>query len=288
MKKQSDLEIQGQFRELLGRNFMAMAPVACILYFSLGFVDASLAQGNKAFFLGLRLLFGLPTLVSFLWVKYKGFEHIAVLSFLSFVFSGTGVGVISYYLGGITSDYYFGLLIISFLQFTFLPLDTKWCILLDLYWITFFMVINTYDRPYEMELVIKQASNYLSFVIFKFIAASKSRKLIYDNFEKVSLEKELTFKNNVQKLFGELCHLINNPLFISKSVVKKVIRKTPDRDENKQTFELLEKSLGAQKRIQVVVTKMLELQSADDIDFTKYQEFLTNEDKVKEEAAKIV
>jgi hypothetical protein len=204
-------------------------------------------------------------------------KQIAIISYLSFVFSGLGVAVISYFLGGIVSDYYFGVLIISFLQFTFVPLAKRWSILLDFIYIIFFFGLNTYNHDYDQALLVRQVSNYLSFALFKFIAVNRSRKHIYDSIENISLLKELNSRTNVQNIFGELCHLINNPLFISTNVTKKAMKNIPPTPENVKTHKLLTKSLTAQYRIGTVIEKMLSLQSDKEVDINQYKEFLTTE-----------
>ncbi len=243
------------FDDLLKENFLFVAPYIIFVYPLLSIVDAQLAKGNFLFFLFLRVIFLLPLITSYFIVK----KHLKSWSiyfhvYAQFFFLGLGVCTTSYFLGGLSSDYYFGLIIISFLQYTFLPLKARNGLILDIFYMLAFFTINTYEIEFSEDLLLKQMTNFVSFVVFKYLASRRSQKLIYGSMHRYSLDKELNDNEEAAQLFGELCHLISNPLFISQSLVKKASLITKESEiEN-----MLSKSITAHERISQVVKKMLE------------------------------
>jgi len=243
------------FDDLLKENFLFVAPYILTIYPFMAVIDSQMAHGRFLLFLFLRVLFVIPVLISYIGLKKRYFtstphKHIYTL----FISTGLGVCVISYFLGGMTSDYYFGLIIISFLQFTFVPLKAKNGLFLDIFYFVAFFTINNYDIPFDKTLFIKQSSNFISFVVFKYLASKRSSNLIFGSMHRYTLDKESSDNKDAAELFGELCHLISNPLFISQSLVKKALQKT----RQTEVENLLSKSLHSHERISIVVKKMLQ------------------------------
>lgn len=243
------------FDDLLTENFLLVAPFVIIIYPMMGIIDSHLAQGNVLFFFLVRFAFIIPVIISYIIIK-KNILHIPVIYHIysQFIFPSIGVCLISYYLGGLTSDYYFGLIIVSFLQFTFLPIKAKNALILDIFYYITFYALNFLPFDHDISLFFKQSSNFITFIFFKYISSKRSENLIFGSMHRYSLDKDLNDNEEAAQLFGELCHLISNPLFISQSLVKKASVKTTD----PELESMLNKSLWAHERITAVVKKMLE------------------------------
>lgn len=266
------------FDDLLKENFLFVAPYVLIVYPIMAVIDAQMAHGRFLLFLFLRVLFVLPVLVSYVGLKkgyFKGTPHRHIYGL--FISAGLGVCVISYFLGGMTSDYYFGLVIVSFLQFTFLPLKAKNGLFLDIFYFVAFFSINNYGIPFDKTLFIKQSSNFISFVVFKYLASTRSSNLIFGSMHRYTMDKETSDNKDAADLFGELCHLISNPLFISQSLVRKALQKS----RQTEVENLLSKALQSHDRISNVVKKMLQF-NRDQANIKTYKNSLINSENDSE------
>ena len=245
------------FDDLLKENFFLVVPYIIVVFPLLGLIDAEVAKTTPYFYIFLRFLFVIPIIISYILLK-KNMDKIPIICHIysQFLLLGVGVCVVSYYLGGITSDYYFGLIIISFLQFTFMPLKANKGLFLDILYFIFFFVLNFIPFDHDTSLLFKQMTNYISFIFFKYISSRRSQDLIYGSMHRYSMDKDLNDNEEAAQVFGELCHLISNPLFISQTVVKNAIKMSKNLDPDIEA--MLNKSLWAQDRISDVVKKMLE------------------------------
>ena len=254
-------DLNKSLQEFKRENFKLLGPFAFLVYIGLSFVDSSLSDKGLTLFIGLRFLFILPTITLSTFSRRVPLKNIDLIIFISFLSAGLGVSIISYYLGGISSDYYFGLIIVSFVQYAFAPLDRGLTILLDVLLFTIFFSINVFPFEFPPNEIVKQVSNYLSFFILKIIVVLKSRELIIGALNKERLEQELESQRKIQSVLGELCHLFNNPLFISMSILKKIKknRNLPDSEMNN-----LNKVFESNERMEKVLKKMLDITSKDD------------------------
>ena len=249
-------DLQHSLQKFKQDNFKVLGPTAFFIYICLAFVDQGLSERGLAFFLVLRLIFVFPTLFLSLLVDKVSPKKVDIVIFLGFLFAGAGVSVISYFLGGIQSDYYFGLIIVSFVQYAFAPLDRYYSIVLDIAFLLMFFALNTIPFEYPSEEIIKQVSNFVSFLILKFMVVLRSRNVVIDAIKKVRLERELEGQKNIQKVLGELCHLFNNPLFISMSLLKK-LKKGNGLSESEKSS--LSKIYESNERMNKVLQKMLKI-----------------------------
>lgn len=242
-------------------NYKSLGFYAFIIYIALCATDANSFGGQIGLFFLLRFIFILPMLLFSQFSMNFNNNSLDAAVMFSFFWVSLGVSIISYTLGGLTSDYYFGMVIVSFVQYAFTPLSFKKALVLDIFCGGSFFIINTMPDEIPNELIIKQATNYLSFILLKYAVVNKSQRLIKDALKKVSLEEELKNKKNIQSIFGELCHLFNNPLFISLSLLNKIKRGTKDI----QMRQNLEKIIESNKRMETVVKRMLELHDSEDV-----------------------
>lgn len=242
-------------------NFKTLGPYAFCIYMVLFWVDYNLVKTNIWTFFWLRLIFILPMITLSQLSGKMNKKTIDLAIMVSFISTSLGLSLISYHLGGIVSDYYFGLLIISFVQYAFTPLPLRKTIILDALNGIIFFSINLYQFDFPQEEIVKQVSNFLSFVLLKYIVVNRSNTLLSDSLKKAAIEEELRGKKILQKVFGELCHLFNNPLFISISVLKKTQKKI----EDPEISHCLDKALLANQRMEIVLRKMLELQESQEI-----------------------
>jgi hypothetical protein len=198
----------------------------------------------------------MPTALFALFVDKVDSKHFDIVTFFCFISLAFGISIISYLIGGIASDYYFGIIIISFVQFAFLPINFRLTLTLDILFFVIFFLINTVPFNYPSEEIIKQVSNFGSFSLLKFFVVRRSHSLIIDALRKVSLERELENQKHAQKILGELCHLFNNPLFISMSIIKKLSgQKDLDPDNQKK----LAKAYESNNRMAKVLRRMLDI-----------------------------
>ncbi|MCF8059606.1 MAG: hypothetical protein K9K67_09935 [Bacteriovoracaceae bacterium] len=253
---ENNYNIERTYEEYKRGNFKFLGPIAFIVYIALSFVDMGLTETSLWLLLSVRFFFILPTIFLSLNVEKIKVLSVDQLIFTSFFFAGIGISIISYLLGGLSSDYYFGILIISFVQFAFAPMSFKMTLILDITLFLIFFCINTLPFNYPTEEIIKQASNYITFIVLKLLTVHRSKSLIMSAIVKVDLEKELENQKHVQKVLGELCHLFNNPLFISMSLIKKLKSEKGFSDEN---IGKLERVLDSNERMRLVLRKMLDI-----------------------------
>lgn len=270
-----NLDIVESFENFRRENFYTMSRIGIAIYLFLSYIDSFMVLDHSLGFLFLiRLIFITPTFILFYLLK-KGLVKSLDFCILGvFISASCGVSTVAYLGGGLSSDYYFGLVIVSFLQFTFVPMSLKKAIFLDVVFLLIYFPVNYLCFEYEQLVLIKQLSNYLTFSIMKFFAVTRSRNLIINGFKNVGLEKELTHKERVQFLFGKLCHLLNNPLFISMNMVRRINQDKLDEADR----DRLNRSLNAQDRMSKVLRRMLELHHDQDVDLEKYQEFFNDDD----------
>lgn len=250
--------IQESFQEFKRENFILLGPIASLIFLSLSLVDHSIVQTDVSFwsFFLVRLGFIAPTLAISFIIKGIQRRSVDLAIFFSFLFPGIGISIISVLLGGIKSDYYFGLLIISFVQFSFVPIRPNLTLVLDILLFALFFSINCALAEYSQAELIKQVSNYLSFALLKFFIVRKSSSMMLSALKSIDYEKQLDNQKNLQGVLGELCHLFNNPLFISMSLIKK-IKKEKRLEEDLQ--EKVDKIYDANERMSNVLQKMLNL-----------------------------
>ncbi|WP_127717161.1 hypothetical protein [Halobacteriovorax sp. HLS] len=263
---------------LLRTNFITMAPIACVVFILLAFIDASLSHRSLFLFLAVRIIFILPTFFVYLFLRKNKTHNIELMSLITFGFAGVGVSVISYLLGGITSDYYFGLLIVSLLQLTFTPIRMKHALSLELFLTSVFFTLNYLPFDHSSSLLIKQISNYASYAVFKFIAIKQYRKFMFDSFDKIELEQEIENRKQVDSIFSELCHQVNNPLFISKGLTKQILKNElviADSSLNEKVI----KSYKSQERIQEVLLKLQNLKNQKEVAVADYRSSLQNKEQ---------
>ncbi len=271
----NEIDINESFENFRLENFYSMSRLGILIYLSLSYIDSFMVTDHSLLYLFLvRLTFITPTIVLYILLKKGIVKNLDFCILTIFISVAVGVSYVAYLGGGLSSDYYFGLVIVSFLQFTFVPMSLRKAIFLDLIFILVYFPINYLAFDYEKLIIIKQLSNYLTFSIMKFFAVTRSRNLIVNGFKNLSLEKELTHKSRVQFLFGRLCHLLNNPLFISINMVRRLDQNTM----TSQDVERVGRSIKAQERMTKVLRRMLELHHDQDVDLDKYQEFFNDED----------
>ena len=236
-------------------SFIKIGPSAIIVYWLLCFIDSHLANTHLLDFFLYRFLFSLPMIICIILVKLDKKVSLNILAIISMGFIFTGVSVISYQVSGIQSDYYFGIIIVSFLQFIFFPITIIQTILLDLYAMILYFGINSKHQHFELTLFYKQLSNFLSFVILKLIAVKTFNKMLHNNVRYVEIQKELKHKEKVQKLMGDLCHLLNNPMFVTQNYNERII----DSNSMEEIKEFADKSNLGINRMKKVTDEMLSI-----------------------------
>lgn len=251
--------ISNQFDYYRRENFKKLGLVAFVIYTLLAFVDYSLLKKNLSLLLVLRIIFITPTALASVVIDRFPSKFTDAFIFSSFFIAAMGVSLISYLLGGISSDYYFGIIIISFVQYSFVPIKFKYLIIFDLAIYFLFFSVNTIPFNYESAEIIKQSSNYWSFSILKLVLASKSEGMLKDALKKTTLEKELEGKKKFQLVLGELLHLLNNPLFISMGLVQRLNKEEDLSPENQAKLEKIQE---ANFRMEKVLKKIRDVRAA--------------------------
>jgi hypothetical protein len=259
---QTTPHIQQSFQEFKRENFVLLGPIASLIFILLSVVDTSTSSTSYDFwyFFFVRFLFVLPTFVFSILIKKVESSSVDLAIFFSFLFPGIGISIVSLMLGGLSSDYYFGLLIISFVQFSFVPIRPKLTLSLDILLFVIFFGVNTYFSEYQSSELVKQVSNYLSFALLKFFIARKSSSLMLNALKSIDYKKQLDNQRNIQGVLGELCHLFNNPLFISMSLIKKI---KGEEELKEKVLERVNKIYEANERMNKVLQKMLALTEKD-------------------------
>lgn len=249
------------FDDLMRDNFIKLIPIGVFINILISWVDYLIAERNFLLYFSLRAIFSLPAVICFIAIKKGIFKDVRLHLHISIFFFGLGISITSYFLGGLESDYYFALIILSFLQFTFFPSNGKAAFLSDVILIGIFMSVNTIPFDYNKKLLITQLTNICVFTIFKSIALYKAENIIYRNFQGRVIESHLLSNEEVRRTFSELCHLVSNPIMISIALTKKSISKT----DNTELEALLDRSLGPQLRIQTMVKKVLDLETKESL-----------------------
>jgi|GEM_PF-2116387 len=265
--------LEKEFNHFKSQNLIKLGLPAIIIYLLNSLADYSLVKRDFLFFFGVRAIFISPYFLYLLF--HKNVSQKFIDSFVIFIFfaAAAGVSTVSYYMGGLTTDYYFGIIVVSFAQLAFIPLSLSLSIVLDLSFALVFFTLNFLPFEHSQELIIKQITNYASFSILKLLIANRSRNLILTALSSIKLKKELGERTHVQKLLGELSHLFNNPLFISMTILKK-LKRSDNNDSEEEVQRSLEKAYQANKRMAEVASKMLELYKRKDDDFEMQKDFL--------------
>lgn len=235
---------------------------ALFIYLGISFVDASLSPsyGAETFFF-LRLFFFSPYMLIYAFRKKLNLKYIQAYGFIIFFSVALGVCFVSYLLGGIQSEYYFGVLIISFTQFVAMPFRTRETIILEALIITLYFTINTLPFDISPELFSKQLSNFISYAIIKIVVSGSFYNTVANSIRSKDLQKRLEQRENIQLVFGEMCHLFNNPLFISQAMLQKA--KKVDGDEQ---IKHIDKAMEANLRIQGILKEIQEVQTKKEIE----------------------
>jgi len=269
--------IDRQYHEMLVENLRSLIPLGVVFVTGFSYIDFLMNSENSLilYFL-IRLISCLPMILFFL-LHERLSSHIRTVSIFAFSSVVLGASISSFLIGGLNSDYYIAILIISFIQLSFMPLAMKFTIALEIIYFLLFFPLNIIPFDLENSLVLKQMVNYLSFSTLKIAASKRARKLLEMSFNNARLENELKTKEKIQEIFGELCHLINNPLFISQSLTKRTLKQ---HELDKDAVSDLENSYDAQKRIELVVKRLTHLYDNREINLAEYQDLL---EKTKEE-----
>ena len=252
------------FSEYKRETIITITPYALMVYWSLSFIDSHLAQESLLKYFSYRFAFSIPMLFSFLLIKYKKKGSETLLAMVSMAFIHMGVTTISYQIGGIQTDYYFGIVIVSFLQFIFFPFTIVQTILLDIYATAFYFGLNSLHPDFEFTLFYKQFTNYLSFALLKIVAVKTFNKMLLNNAQYFEIQNELKNKKKTQKLMGDLCHLLNNPLHVTLNY-NEMISKSSDLEKIKEYAIKSNRGIDNMKK---VTHEMLEIYEGnkDEID----------------------
>ncbi len=136
------------------------------------------------------------------------------------------------------------LLVFSFVQMAFFPMSKRQILAFDLFCILAFYVPNLIRFPEVRVEILTGLSTFISFLIFKFYAVSKSREFIVKSLMTAQLEETIEEKKKSEEILGELCHLMNNPLIIANNNLKKVLKKGNQLDRE-QSDHFITKALNA-------------------------------------------
>ncbi len=254
-KKIPDLEIElyQQYQESYSRkNYLFLTKIGVCIYPFWAIIDFVIGDRDFLFYLMIRMLTILPILGCIWAVQKRKFKNIDLCVYILFIFIALGISVSSYFAGKLLSDYAYGLLIISFAQFIILPRKLFYVAAVDITFILIYFPLNYSFSPGDYIPLVKQLAIYGNFTLFKFLCAKKLHQLIYGSFFKITKKKELEQNEAVAHLFGELCHLISNPLFISQSSLKLAQRTRLIGEKDKY----IDKSLATLGRINNVLKKM--------------------------------
>jgi hypothetical protein len=242
-------------------NIKRLFFAALLIYPSMAFSDYSLAGGDFWFYFASRVFFLSPYIIIFFSLNKIKPEHIDFYGIAIFISMAIGASVPSYFFGGLTSDYYFGITVVSFVQFIIMPLRTSQTIFVELVYILLYFPLNTLPFDHPDALLTKQLSNYLSFAFIKIAVSDRFHSMLLESFRSMELNRKLEKKETVQIILGELCHLLNNPLFISTSLIKR-LRKKKELKEDKD----LVKAIEANDRMKEILKEMLKVQEQNELD----------------------
>jgi hypothetical protein len=258
-----DAGVQNEFHKYKRRNILRVLPYCCLLFPFVGFIDGGLTEEYSfSFFIGLRFLFVIPGIICIFLLKKRITKNIDHLIFFTFVPISFGLAFAARHLGGLESDYYFGLIVVSFLVFTFAPMPLWKTFLLDELMALSFFTIVTFSLEFDQKDLFQQVSNFHTFTVFKYFAIKENLKLIKDHILRQSLQRGLEEQEKTRFILGELCHLLNNPLFIAKANISYLKNEKSLSLRGKKKVETSKRALN---RIQKVNSRMLEIHSNSEI-----------------------
>ena len=267
-------ELYNQHLNDLSRvNYLFYVKIGIVIYPMWSLIDYITGNGSWSYYLLLRLLFTLPIFLIYFGVRNRRLTNIDLWVFLTFVVAGAGASVASFYVGGINSGYINGLLFLSFVQFTVIPIHIRYILLIDIAYILLYFPLNFIPFNETYNVLIKEMAIYINFALFKFLCAKKAQSLIYGTMEQYGRTKDLKNNKEVASLFGELCHLISNPLFIARENIKKIKKTT--KDEN--IYGEINSAFQSMERITAVVKKMQKLHRSENLRYKEYKKGLNDE-----------
>ncbi len=275
-KTHPNLEIelyQQHQEEITRRNYLFFVTIGMFVYPLWSLMDFMLGDRSFLFYLFIRLGFVIPMIILHYLLRTRRFNNINLQFFIMLTLAGLGQSITSHYAGGMRSDYYNGLILMSFIQFTVFPGNSRYGVMLDIAYFLLYFPLNYFGHDISHILAIKQTCLYINYALFKYICSRKAYNLIYGSLNRYSITKELDNNRDVSNLFGELCHLISNPLFISMATLQRNL-KVDGRDEKE---ELVRKSLSSLVRIESVVKKMQEFYRSQEFELSKYKYHLNEE-----------
>ncbi len=261
-------ELYNQHLSELSRvNYLFHVKIGILIYPMWSLIDFITGEEKLLFYFILRSLFTLPLILIYYGVKKRILKNIDLWVFLTFLVAGAGVSTASFYVGGISSGYINGLLFLSFVQFTVIPIHIRYIIFLDIAYLLLYFPLNYYFFNDALNILIREMAIYINFAIFKYFCAKKAQGLIYGTMEQYGKTKDIHNHKEVSDFFGELCHLISNPLFIARETLKRA-KKTQDIDERHYQID---KTLESMDRITNVVKKMQKLNRTDEVKIKEYK-----------------
>ncbi len=270
-----EIELYQQHQEeTTRRNYLFYIKIGMMVYPLWSLMDSMLSEKSLLFFFSLRMAFIIPMLVLYLSLVKNRAKDMNRQFLYMLILSGLGQSIVSYFLGGLPSDYYNGLILMSFIQFTVMPGNSRYVAYLDIAYFLLYFPLNYFPFEVSNILAIKQTILYINYAVFKYICARRAYKLIYGSLNQYSLTKELENNKEVSNLFGELCHLISNPLFIAMATLKRN-QKVSNPEEKAQ---LVNRSIDSLERIENVVKKMQHFYRTQDFELRKYKQHLNSED----------
>lgn len=269
-EKEIDLYRRQQER-IAHDNFLIFVKLAIIIYPFWVFIDQLSGNETFTFYLGLRLIILVPWIIIYFLVQQRIVKNLAFQTFLTLMIAGIGVSISSYFIEGLRTDYYNALILLSFLQFILMPTRLNYVTSIDIFYVLVYFPLNYFPFNIEKTLLIKQLVIYVNFAAIKYIFAKRSYGLIFESFHHYTHDKQLDQDKEISGLFGELCHLISNPLFISHASLKRALRE--DLPHRKDDY--IEKSLQSHARMNEVVKKMQEFYK-NNIQLRKYKDYFGN------------
>lgn len=255
-----------QFNRYKLENIKQLFIFALLVVPAMAFSDASLAGGDFWFYFGIRCASLFPYIIIYLNYKKLNPDHVDLYGFIIFIGIALGASLPSYFFGGLKSDYYFGIIVISFVQFITTPLNIRRSIIVEILYILIYFPLNTIGFDHPEVLITKQLSNFLSFAVIKVAVSDRFHNQFLESFKTIDLNRRLEKKETVQIILGELCHLLNNPLFISTSLIKRLKKKGEFQEEPD-----LNKAIEANDRMQEILKEMLKLQEQGEIEIQNNQ-----------------
>lgn len=188
--------------------------------------------------------------------------------------SSSKMSVASYFITGINTNYYNGLLLLSFIQFTIMPTQIKFLTYTDILLILIYFPLNYFPFDIDFAVLLQQVASFSTYAVVKYIAAKRGYGLIFESFSDYSNEREVDQHRNMSELFMELCYLISNPLFISQSYLSKALKSRNQMEKD----EYIEKSLNYHFRMNNIVKRMQEFNQKK-MKLEDYKEYFSVDDE---------